>query len=435
MRARARAPSRSTSAFALSLSRSEVAGKTRERERERERERRRAFLFAEHSQASSGSDYLQDVCSESDLEEEERAARSSDPATPSSDPGTPKSEQVTPRLVSSEPAAGAAARAAQAVPLKKGPKKPASVSPEQPERVTAVFKALQKCAWACGGVRLVEALELTTSPTLASALDEGVAGWARVPAPRDEAASRPRGPPRRTSSVSYLFDDLEPIVLRVHDPEYLSRIAVETEKMRFDTRVAARPAFAAFAQAAQVGQSSSSSSGSEADAGLVLLAAKKKRQRFALSRCVSVTMTGDTFASARSLHAALCASFAACRAVDAVVRGEYRNAFAAIRPPGHHAGSSGSTTADESTAPGEESKLVGQGFCLINHVAVAARYALTNHSANVKKVAVIDWDLHHGNGTEQILCASDGPMATRRRWASPRWSVWSGLRQCRARTY
>ena len=105
------------------------------------------------------------------------------------------------------------------------------------------------------------------------------------------------------------------------------------------------------------------------------------------------------------LHAALCASFAACRAVDAVVRGDYRNAFAAVRPPGHHAGSSGSS------GVGDDGKLIGQGFCLINHVAVAARHALTNHGGSIQKVAVIDWDLHHGNGTEQILCSDDGPLA------------------------
>jgi len=56
-------------------------------------------------------------------------------------------------------------------------------------------------------------------------------------------------------------------------------------------------------------------------------------------------------------------------------------------------------------------RLVGQGFCLINHVAVAARYALTNHADAVRRVAVIDWDLHHGNGTEEILCSADGPLA------------------------
>lgn len=88
-----------------------------------------------------------------------------------------------------------------------------------------------------------------------------------------------------------------------------------------------------------------------------------------------------------------------------MVRGEHRNAFAVVRPPGHHAGERGSTSRDGGA------ELVGQGFCLINHVAVGARYALGNHGAAIKRVAVVDWDLHHGNGTEQILSDGDGPLA------------------------
>lgn len=245
-----------------------------------------------------------------------------------------------------------------------------TASPEQPERVTAVFQALRQCRWECGGVRVVEPVELTTSPTLASALDENLADWAapRRSSHRGKPASSAQNPPRRTTSVSYLFDDIEPIVLSVHDMGYLSRVANEIEIMNADNT-------------------------KEDDA-------RRSRKLF---RCVSVTATGDTFASARSLHAALCASFAVCRAVDAVVSREYRNAFCCVRPPGHHAGAAGSTYDDSGD-------LVGQGFCLINNVAVAARYALANHKS-INRVAVIDWDLHHGNGTQQILCADDGPIA------------------------
>ena len=128
-------------------------------------------------------------------------------------------------------------------------------------------------------------------------------------------------------------------------------------------------------------------------------------------RCVSTTLTGDTFACARSLHAALCASYTVCKAIDTVVRGEYRNAFCVVRPPGHHAGQSGSTRKDQKAPDEDEPGLVGQGFCLINHVAVGARHALARHGATIKKVVVIDWDLHHGNGTEQILSDPDGPLA------------------------
>jgi acetoin utilization deacetylase AcuC-like enzyme len=71
----------------------------------------------------------------------------------------------------------------------------------------------------------------------------------------------------------------------------------------------------------------------------------------------------------------------ALRAVEAVCKGEVRNAFCAVRPPGHHA-----------TDTGEF------GFCFYNNVAVAARYAQKEHK--IGNIAVVDWDYHHGNGTE-----------------------------------
>jgi acetoin utilization deacetylase AcuC-like enzyme len=167
------------------------------------------------------------------------------------------------------------------------------------------------------------------------------------------------------------------VVLRVHDFDYLSRVATHVEAL----------------QRAESGVSE---------------ATETKRT---LLRCVSTTLTGDTFACARSLHAALCASYTVCKAIDTVVRGEYRNAFCVVRPPGHHAGQSGSTRKDQKAPDEDEPGLVGQGFCLINHVAVGARHALARHGSTVKKVVVIDWDLHHGNGTEQILSDPDGPLA------------------------
>ncbi|MGB1088945.1 MAG: histone deacetylase family protein, partial [Alphaproteobacteria bacterium] len=72
---------------------------------------------------------------------------------------------------------------------------------------------------------------------------------------------------------------------------------------------------------------------------------------------------------------------AVCDAVDAVVAGDLTNAFCAIRPPGHHA------TPDEA-----------MGFCLFSNAAIAARHAQVKHG--LKRVAVIDFDVHHGNGTE-----------------------------------
>jgi acetoin utilization deacetylase AcuC-like enzyme len=73
-------------------------------------------------------------------------------------------------------------------------------------------------------------------------------------------------------------------------------------------------------------------------------------------------------------------------ATDAVVGGRVRNAYALVRPPGHHA-----------TADG------GMGFCLFNNIAVAARHAQAKHG--VKRIAVVDWDVHHGNGTQSIFYA------------------------------
>ncbi|MGH9672885.1 MAG: histone deacetylase family protein [Bryobacteraceae bacterium] len=94
--------------------------------------------------------------------------------------------------------------------------------------------------------------------------------------------------------------------------------------------------------------------------------------------------TGDTTISARSLDVALLAAGGVLNAVDAVIGGKAKNAFCVVRPPGHHA------------RPAQ-----GMGFCLFNSVAVAARYAQSKHKAG--KVMIADWDVHHGNGTQDIF--------------------------------
>jgi len=94
--------------------------------------------------------------------------------------------------------------------------------------------------------------------------------------------------------------------------------------------------------------------------------------------------TGDTNVCKGSLNAALFAAGGVCSAVDAVFAGTVRNAFCVVRPPGHHA-----------------TPVKGMGFCVFNNVAVAARYAQKKHKA--AKVLIADWDVHHGNGTQDIF--------------------------------
>lgn len=93
----------------------------------------------------------------------------------------------------------------------------------------------------------------------------------------------------------------------------------------------------------------------------------------------------DTVISMQSFDASLFAAGGAIAAVDAVIKGEAKNAFVAVRPPGHHA------TAERA-----------MGFCLFNNVAVAARYA-QNKYKEIERVAIVDWDVHHGNGTQGIF--------------------------------
>lgn len=97
----------------------------------------------------------------------------------------------------------------------------------------------------------------------------------------------------------------------------------------------------------------------------------------------------DTVVSPGSVEAALRAAGAVCAAVDAVMAGEAQNAFCAVRPPGHHA---------------EPDRAMG--FCLFNGIAVGALHALRAH--RLKRVAVVDFDVHHGNGTQAIFWDEPG---------------------------
>ena len=92
----------------------------------------------------------------------------------------------------------------------------------------------------------------------------------------------------------------------------------------------------------------------------------------------------DTSLNVHTWDAALRAAGAALAATDAVIAGELENAFCAVRPPGHHA-----------------CRDKAMGFCFFNNVAIAAKYALERHG--LKRVAIVDFDVHHGNGTEDIV--------------------------------
>jgi acetoin utilization deacetylase AcuC-like enzyme len=94
--------------------------------------------------------------------------------------------------------------------------------------------------------------------------------------------------------------------------------------------------------------------------------------------------TGDTYLCSKSYDVALQAAGGLFAALDAVVAGTVKNALCVVRPPGHHAG------------PNK-----GMGFCIFSNAALAARYAQTKHKLG--KVAIVDWDVHHGNGTQDVF--------------------------------
>ena len=106
----------------------------------------------------------------------------------------------------------------------------------------------------------------------------------------------------------------------------------------------------------------------------------------AASRPEPVELGGDAWTGPGTRDAMLLAAGGALAAVEAVLDGAVDNAFAIVRPPGHHA---------ETAA--------AMGFCLFNNVAIAARWA--QRERGIERVAIVDWDVHHGNGTEQIFRA------------------------------
>ena len=106
-----------------------------------------------------------------------------------------------------------------------------------------------------------------------------------------------------------------------------------------------------------------------------------------------VQIDPDTAMNVHTWNAALRAAGAVIAATDAVMAGEMENAFCAVRPPGHHA---------------EHNKAMG--FCFFNNIAIAAKYALERHG--LKRVAIVDFDVHHGNGTEDIIRGDERILMT-----------------------
>ena len=98
----------------------------------------------------------------------------------------------------------------------------------------------------------------------------------------------------------------------------------------------------------------------------------------------SVRLDPDTNVSPGSINAAFLAAGAAVGAVDAIMQGDIRRAYALVRPPGHHA------EADRA-----------MGFCLLNNIAIAAAHGI--HAHGLRRVMIVDWDVHHGNGTQHIF--------------------------------
>jgi acetoin utilization deacetylase AcuC-like enzyme len=109
-------------------------------------------------------------------------------------------------------------------------------------------------------------------------------------------------------------------------------------------------------------------------------------------------LDADTTMSRWSFEAALRAAGSVCEAVDKVVSGDFRNAFCAVRPPGHHAGPRGIVRCANDPDGGSH------GFCFLNNVAIGAAYARSMYrNEGIRKIAIVDFDVHHGNGTEEII--------------------------------
>lgn len=186
----------------------------------------------------------------------------------------------------------------------------------------------------------------------------------------------------------------ETTLLMVHSPTYLRQL--KERSIEASTKSASPSASSA---------SSSTSLVFETDRGITESSTTKGSSgksptglggAFGASSLEQNGVVMDTYVSSQSWDVARAAAGTVCMAVDRVVRKEFRNAVCLVRPPGHHVGRHGRTK----DAP-------SSGFCLLNNVVIGAVHA--RMYPWIRKTAVLDWDIHHGNGTEELL--KDDPDA------------------------
>jgi acetoin utilization deacetylase AcuC-like enzyme len=149
------------------------------------------------------------------------------------------------------------------------------------------------------------------------------------------------------------------------------------ERLRAIARALAAPEFSSLRREPAIAGSLDLATLAHPDDYVRLIAASAPTEGFRF-------LDGDTSMSPGTLPAVLAAVGSACRAVDEVAKGMVANAFVAARPPGHHA-----------------EKATPMGFCFFNSIAIAARHAQRAHG--LTRIAILDWDVHHGNGTQDIF--------------------------------
>ena len=197
------------------------------------------------------------------------------------------------------------------------------------------------------------------------------------------------GVSERRDGATVVYDD----TFLLHDhpghPESAARLRAITERLAEDPALRALPA----------------SPAPDADPA-VLRAVHTDRHILGVERAAHSGggwLDGDTYCTARSYDVALRAAGAAMRATDLVMGGSARSAFGLVRPPGHHA------------TPSQ-----AMGFCLFNNAAVAARTAQRLHGAG--RVAIVDIDVHHGNGTQDVFYEDPSVLY----WSLHQWPLYPG---------